>query len=227
MKRLIILLSILAALFINIPAEAATLTTQIARVREYLYQTDSTNSTYSDATITEAINAGQDIISDLLCYSANDENVLTASCAYTTSSVSITSPTGFKKIIGIYDAATYKPYIQIKPEEAHRLYSATTKDPAFFINGGTIKYFPASTAPGTLEVTYLKKYTTLASGSDTITVQTDYLDMLTLAATWYILQLDNQANRAAAVYKLLTDRVTIKNNAEINSNVIERVQGGK
>ena len=226
MKRLILLALLLVAFFAT-TAEAATLTTQIARTRELLYQSDSSNSTYTDTLITEAINTSQDLLSNLLSYSANYENVLKASCAYVTGSVSLTSPTGFKKIITIYDAATYKPYIQIKPEEAHRLYSATTKDPAFMIDGGTIKYFPASTASGTLEVVYLKAYTTLTSGSDTVTVQTRYLNHLTLASVWYILQADNQQARANNIYKLLTDLVTIENNAMTNTNVIERVQGGK
>lgn len=226
MKRLFLIILLLVAFFAT-TAEAATLTTQIARVREYLYQTDSTNSTYTDAQITEAINTSQDLLSNLLSYSANYENVLKTSCAYTTSSVSITAPSNFKKIISIYDAATYKPYIQVKPEEAHRLYSATTKDPAFLIDGGTIKYFPASTGSGTLKVVYLKAYTTLSSGSDTITVQTRYLNALTLAAVWYVLQADNQQARAANIYKLLTDLITIENNAMVNSNVIERVQGAK
>jgi hypothetical protein len=226
MKRLILFL-LLATILVTGQADAATLTTQIARVREYLYQTDSNNSTYTDAQITEAINTSQDLLSNLLSYSANFENVLKSSQAYVTGSVSLTSPTGFKKIITVYDAATYKPYIQIKPEEAHRLYSATTKDPAFFIDGGTIKYFPASTASGTLEVVYLKAYTTLSSGSDTITVQARYLNILTLASVWYVLQADNQTARAGNIYKLLTDLVTIENNALVNTNVIERVQGGK
>jgi len=226
MKRLILSTLLLVAFFAT-TAEAATLTTEIARVREYLYQTDSSNTTVTDTAITEAINTSQDLLSNLLSYSANFENVLKASCAYVTGSVSLTSPAGFKKIITIYDAATYKPYIQVKPEEAHRLYSATTKDPAFFIDGGTIKYFPASTASGTLEVIYLKAYTTLSSGSDTITVQARYLNLLTLASVWYILQADNQQARAANIYKLLTDLVTIENNSLINTNVIERVQGGK
>lgn len=226
MKRLILSTLLLVAFFAT-TADAATLTTQIARTREMLFSTDSSNSVYSDTLITEAINTSQDLLSNLLSYSANFENVLKSSCAYVTGSVSLTSPTGFKKIITVYDAATYKPYIQVKPEEAHRLYSATTKDPAFFIDGGTIKYFPASTASGTLEVVYLKAYTTLSSGSDTITVQARYLNILTLASVWYVLQADNQQARAANIYKLLTDLVTIENNSMVNSNVIERVQGGK
>lgn len=224
MKRLILSTLLLVAFFAT-TAEAATLTTQIARTRELLYQSDSSNSTYTDTLITEAINTSQDLLSNLLSYSANYENVLKASCAYVTGSVSLTSPTGFKKIITIYDAATYKPYIQIKPEEAHRLYSATTKDPAFLIDGGTIKYYPASTAPGTLEVVFLKGYPIL-SGSDTITVQARYLNLLTLASVWYILQADNQQARAANIYKLLTDLVTIENNSMVNTNVVEKVQGG-
>lgn len=186
MKR-IFFTTLLVIAFFATTVGAATLTTQIARTREMLFSTDSSNSVYSDTLITEAINSSQDLLSNLLSYSANYENVLKASCAYVTGSVSLTSPIGFKKIITIYDAATYKPYIQIKPEEAHRLYSATTKDPAFFIDGGTIKYFPASVSSGTLEVVYLKAYTAL-SGSDTVTVQTRYLNLLTLASVWYILQ---------------------------------------
>ena len=98
MKRLVIFL-LLATILVTGTAEAATLTTEIARVRSYLYQDDASNSTVTDATITEAINSGQDLLSNLLSYSANYENVLTASAAYTTSSVSITAPSNFKKII--------------------------------------------------------------------------------------------------------------------------------
>lgn len=225
MKRLI-LISLLLVAFFATTAEAVTLSQEIARVREYLYQTDSSNSTLTDTAITEAVNQSQDLLSNLLSYSANFENVLKASCAYVTGSVSLTSPTNFKKIIALYDASTYKPYIQIKPEEAHRLYFATTKDPAFFIDGGTIKYYPASIASGTLEVVYLKSYTTLVNTSDTIAVQTRFLNLLTLASAWYILQLDNQQARAANVYKLLSDLITIENTANVNTNVIERVSNG-
>jgi len=207
-------------------AEAATLTTEIARVRTYIMQEDSSNSTFSDATITEAIQSGQELLCNLLSYSANYENVLTSQCAYTTGSVSITAPSGMKKILEVYDLATLKPYIQIKPEEAHRLYGATTKDPMFMINGGTIKFYPAATAPGTLEVNFLKAYTPLSFGSDTISVQTRYLNLLTLASAMLILTWDNQSARAGALKQSLTDQITIENQQMMNSNIIEKTQGG-
>lgn len=227
MKRLIILLSILAVVFINIPADAATLTTEIARVREYLYQTDSSNSTYTDTQITEAINQGQDLLSNLLSYSANYENVTDAQLSATTGSVSVSLPSNFKKVINFSSTPVHKPYIQIKPEENFRLYSATDKDPCFLLSGGTLAFRPAVTATSYFNLTYLKSYARLTSGSDIITVQDRYLNALTLAAVWYILQADNQQARAANIYKLLTDITTIENNSMINSNVIERVQGGK
>lgn len=223
MKKLILLLAIIVNFGV---CEAATLTTEIARVREMVYQTDSSNSVYSDTLVTEAIQSGQEMLGNLLSYSSNYENVLTAQCAYTTGSVSITSPTGLKKVIEIYDLATLKPYIQIKPEEAHRLYLGTTKDPMFMINGGTIKFYPAATAPGTLEVNFLKAYTPLSSGSDTITVQTRYLNLLTLASAMLLLTWDNQSARAGALKQSLTDQITIENQQMMNSNVIEKASGG-
>ena len=226
MKRLIILLSILAALFINIPAEAATLATQIARVREYLYQTDSTNSTYTDTQITEAINQGQDLLSNLLSYSANYENVTSTQLSATTGSVSVSLPSNFKKVIN-FSSILGKPYIQIKPEETFRLYLATDKDPCFLLSGGVLAFRPAVTARSFFDLTYLKSYAQLTSGADTVMVQSRYLNILTLASVWYVLQADNQQARAANIYKLLTDLITIENNAMINSNVIERVQGAK
>lgn len=227
MKRfLIATLLLISIALIAIPADGATLTTEIARVREMVYSTDSANSVYTDTLITEAIQSGQELLGNLLSYSANYENVLTAQCAYTTGSVSITSPTGMKKVIEIFDVATLKPYIQIKPEEAHRLYSATTKDPMFMINGGTIKFYPAATAPGTLEVNFLKAYTPLSSGSDTISVQTRYLNLLTLASAMLILTWDNQSARAGALKQSLTDQITIENQQMMNSNVIEKASGG-
>jgi len=221
-----LLLSICGVFIVNMSANAATLTTEIARVREYVYETDSANSVYTDALITEAIQSGQELVGNLLSYSSNYENVLTSQCAYITVSVSITSPTGMKKVIEIFDVATLKPYIQIKPEDAHRLYSATTKDPMFMINGGVIKFYPAATAPGTLEVNFLKAYTPLSSGSDVISVQTRYLNLLTLASAMLILTWDNQAARAGALKQSLTDQITIENQQMLNSNVIEKTQGG-
>ena len=91
-----------------IPVQARTLTEQIARTREYIYQTDAANSTFSDAQITEAINSGQELLSNLLSYSANWENIATE--AYqtigTTGETSLYFPNstvavGFKKMISL------------------------------------------------------------------------------------------------------------------------------
>jgi hypothetical protein len=242
MKRICILTFTLMSFFIYTFAEAATLTTQIARTREYLYQSDSANSTYTDAQITEAINQGQELLSNLLSYSANWENISYALYASSkTSEAYFSIPTsttavGLKKIISAFitwptDAFSVKrPMIQVKPEEfPYRFYQGSTKDPTFFMGDGLFRYCPAHPGGGYVWVSilYLKKYTTLSSGSETVTVQDRYLNLLTLCSVWYILQADNQQARAANIYKLLTDLVTIENNALVNTNVIERVQGGK
>lgn len=234
MKRLILFL-LLATILVAGQADAATLTTEIARVREYLYQDTAANSTITDTAITEAINTSQDLLSNLLSYSANYENIVFTSLnSTTTGEVSATLPVDLKKIISvsiIYPGSTYltaKPLIQIKPEEwTAKYYSGTAKDPVYSVVNSRLTFWPANTG-GTLTImiTYLRAYTTLSSGGTTITVQDRYLNLLTLASVWYILQADNQQARAANIYKLLTDLVTIENNSMANSNIIERIQGG-
>jgi len=224
MKKIIVIITFLL-LFTTI-AEAATLTTTIVRVREYLYETDSTNSIYSDALITEAINEGQNTLSNLLSLSSNWENKTNADCVYTTGAVSVSAPTGLSRVLAVWDSTTNKPYIQVKPENSFQLFSATAKDPMFDISNGVINFRPAAAAPGTLEISYLKAYPELTSGSDTLSVQTRYTRMLIYASTWIILKNDNQTARAENVYKLLTDLVTIENTAKNNTNITERAQQG-
>jgi hypothetical protein len=226
-------LALLLVAFFATTAEAATLTTQIARVREYLYQTDSSNSTYTDTQITEAIKESMTLLENLLSYSARQDNINTATMSYDTGSVllysgttSVYLPSYFGKIIALYDS-TGKPYIQIKPEEAFRTRTATTKDPVFIMLNGIFYIYPAPTSSGTLTMIYSKRYFISIDASATISVEEKHINKLTLAAVWYILQADNQQARAANIYKLLTDLVTIENNALVNTNVIERVQGGK
>jgi len=238
-----LLLSICGVLIVNMSADAATLATERARVREMLYETDSTNSVYSDALINEAINEGQNLLSNLLSYSANYENVYyTYGLSSTTGETSIACASvsvEFKKIISasiLYPGGTVAgitPLIQVKPEEMPiRYYKGTLKDPTFFIGNSTsnvknIFFYPANPG-GTIGLyfTLLKPYTKLVTDSDTITVQDRYLNLLTLAAAMLVLTWDNQTTRAAALKQSLTDLLTIENNQMLNSNVIEKVTGG-
>lgn len=231
MKKIIAILFIWF-LFSGI-AYSATLTTQIARTREMLFSTDSSNSVYSDTQITEAIKEGMTLLENLLSYSARQDNINTATMSYDTGSVllysgttSVYLPSYFGKIICLYDT-TGKPYIQIKPEEVFKVKTATTKDPVFVMLNGVFYIYPAPTSSGTLTMIYSKRYFISIDASATISVEEKHINKLTLAAVWYILQADNQQARAANIYKLLTDLVTIENNAMINSNVIERIQAVK
>lgn len=231
MKRLILFL-LLATILVTGQADAATFATQIARVREYLYQTDSSNSIYTDEQITEAINEGMVLLENILSYSARPDNICVDNMSFDTGSVtlyygtsSVFLPPLFGKIIALYDS-TGKPYIQIKPEEAFRTRTATTKDPVFIMLNGIFYIYPAPTTSGTLKMIYSKIYY-ISPIDGSLTVEFKHLNKLTLAAVWYILQADNQTARAGNIYKLLTDLVTIENNALVNTNVIERVQGGK
>ena len=237
MKRFII--AIMALLVFATSAEAVTLAQEIARCREYLYETSSDNSVYTDAQITEAINSAQDLLSNLLSYSSNHENIINSSIAVTaTGEVCIAPaslPVSLKKIISYSiiwpggTASSMTPCIQIKPEEyPFRFYKGTTKDPVYFYTAGYLWFYPAN--PGGVMGHYivgLKAYTRLVNTTDTVTVQDRYLNFLTLASVWYVLQADNQTNRAGNIYKLLTDLITIENTAMVNSNVVERVQGAK
>lgn len=237
MKRLILITLLLVAFFAT-AAEAVTLSQEIARVREYLYQTDSSNSTYTDTQITEAINQGQDLLTNLLSASSNLENVVYLNNYFsitgeaTLSLSSSTVAVGLKRLISLSiewpGTTQFVPAIQIKPEEfPSRYYKGTIKDPVFFIANNTISIYPGN--PGGFEIVmcvYIKGYTALVNTSDTVTVQTRYLNFLTLAAVWYMLQTDNQQARAANVYKLLSDLITIENTANVNTNVIERVSNG-
>ena len=227
MKKIMFLILALM-LLTNVASEAscATLTTEIAAVRAELYQTDSSNSIFSDAQITSGINQGQEMLANLLSASSNYENCLTASASYITGAVTLTSPTYFKKIVEVFDS-TGKPYIQIKPEEAHRLYGTnTTKDPVFMFEAGVLNFRPAATAPGTMYIRYVKGYPRLSTGSDVIAVQDRYLDLLTYTAAFILLQNDNQTARAAALKQTVTEQIQIENTNMLNSNVIEKMQQG-
>lgn len=233
-----LLLSICGVLIVNMPADAATLATERARVREMLYETDSTNSVYSDALINEAINEGQNLLSNLLSYSANYDNIGVYGYVRTTASVSLTASligTRFKKVIGVWgrlDATTagtpWKSFIQIKPEEDFRAYSITNKDPMWYYSDGAFAFYPANVSGQTdlIYVKYLKGYTNTDTDSVTLDIQPRYERMLTLAAAMLILTWDNQATRAAALKQSLTDLITIENQQMLNSNVIEKASGG-
>lgn len=240
MKKIILLATCLI-LATTCIAEARTLTEQIARTREYIYQTDSANSTVTDAQVTEAINSGQELLSNLLSYSANHENVLWSTTVSTTTGETTFTPlgastlaVGFKKVISVslvYPGSAFTamiPAIQVKPEDnPTRFYKATLKDPVFFIQNNALLVYPGNPG-GTMYVvyTYLKKYTRLSTGSETVTVQDRYLDLLTLASAMNLLTWDNQTARAAALKASLTDQLTTENNMMTNSNVIEKVSGG-
>ncbi len=224
MKKIMVIATLIL-LFATI-CEGATLTTEIDAVRTEIYQTDSANSTITDAQIKMAINQSQEQLCNLLTYGANYENCITASCSYITGAVTLTSPTAFKKIIEVWDSAG-KPYIQIKPEETHRLYGTnTTKDPIFSIEGGVISFRPAATTSGTMYIKYLKGYPRLSSGSDIIAVQDRYLDLITWGAAFILLQNDNQPTAAMGKKQTVTDQLTIENNQMGNGNIVEKMTGG-
>jgi uncharacterized protein YxeA len=238
MKKIIVTITFL--LLFATMAQAATLTTEIARVREYLYDNDSANALYTDTQITEAINQGQEMLSNLLSYSSNHENVMFGySFSLNTGEtlLSLSSSTiavGFKKIISFgvvwpgTSSANAQMAIQVRPEDfPTRYYKGTTKDPTFILTANYIYFYPAN--PGGLTgfyYLYLKRYTKLTGGGDTVTVQDRYLNLLTLSAAMLVLEWDNQTTRAAALKQSLTDQITVENNQMNNSNVIEKTLTG-
>lgn len=232
MKRLIISILLLVAFFAT-TAEAATLTTTIARVREYLYEPSAANSIYTDTQITEAINEAQCLLEDLLSASANFENISKKQFAVMTGETSISLANLMaQKFKGILNASillngVYKPMIQVRPEEfAPRFYNGTTKDPVFCFIDGALNFFPAALSSTTVEISYTKYYAPLVSGSDTLEVQMRFERVLLYAACYIVLAADHQKARADNFYKLLIDLITIKNQKAANGIIPERVQGG-
>lgn len=232
MKRLLVIMLLFSLVGIG---HAGTASDEITAVRSLLFQTESANSIYSDTQILNALNAAQDLLSNLLTYSANHENVAYVTATSTTTSeasfATATISVDLKKIIAAavtYPSGTMTPMIQVKPEEMPYRYSkGTTKDPVYFVGGGNFYFYPAN--PGgttTFYFTILKPYPTLATTASTVYVQTRYLNALRIAATWYVLQADNQTNRAALLYKQLTDLLSIENQMMMNSNVIEKPPAG-
>lgn len=224
----------IAILFVCVTSvEASTLATFRARVREYLYQTDSANSIYPDAMLNESINEGQRLLENLLTGSSNYENVSRKQFLVVTGETSITSASftayNFKSILNasICFGGVYKPMIQVKSEEfAPRFANATTKDPVYCFLDGTFTFYPAATAPTTVEVVISKFYTPLSGDSDTLMVQARFERILIYATSYIVLMLDNQQTRAANVYKLMSELVALENQKAINGNIIEPIPAG-
>lgn len=216
----------LTLLLINFAYASTSLLTTRGRVREYLYETDSTNTNYSDTMINESIKQAENMLMDALPASANYNLLQTAAVTLTASKNTYSLPTDFRKLI----AASYlnKPCIQVKPEEFYaKPLNATTKDPMFVILNSTIKFFPDPTSGATAEILYLKQVTQLTSDSDTLSTLLEYDNLVVLLATNHLLKLDNQVIRTQGIDQLIQQYITLIQQNIINSNVIEKVPNAK
>lgn len=217
-----ILFALILSLVVIDAAHATILSSVRTRVREYLYETDSTNTNFTDTMINESIRQAENMLMDALPASANYNLLQTAAVTLTASKNTYSLPSDFRKTIAV--SYLNKPAIQIKPEELYaKQLLATTKDPSFVILNSTIKFFPDPSAGSTAEILYLKQVTQLSSDGDTISTLLEYDNIITLIATSHLLKIDNQPLRAAEVDKLIQQYITLIQQNIINSNVIERV----
>lgn len=224
MKRLIIAILILFLCF-DI-AGATTLSDARTRVREMLYETDSTNSIYSDTLLNEAIKEAQFMVLESLPFSANYNMLTTAAVTLINGQATYSLPADF----WAYVSCSYKgtPAIQIRPEEYYgKVRQATIKDPLFCIIASKLVLLPTPTTGDTMEIQYVKTPTDLATDTTSISLLAEYDRLIAVGATWYILNLDNQATRAATTEKLFIALIQKKIDMLRNSNIVEKVTNAK
>jgi len=202
---------------------ATTLLDVRTRVRAYLHETDTTNSTWTDAQVTQAVNAAQDYITNALPASCHYNLITKKAQAMTPSQSTYALPADFKSIISVrHWANTDTPLIQLTPiNYLTGSYKATTKDPAYFIMGTDINVYPAPTLNQQMDYLYMKQPTRLSGDSDVVTLLTIYDEALVIAASLHLLSMDNQKDRASAVKAYLD--LQLANIAEFfyNSNIVE------
>jgi len=219
-----ILIALLLVLSFSTIVEATTLSTIRGRVREYLYETDEINTIYTNTFINEAINEAQYMVLDVLPTSANYNMLTTYSVAISSVTNSYSLPTDFRSVVA---TSLYgKPIIQLKQEEFYGKYlNATTKDPMFCIFNNKINVYPATT--GTLEIMYMKQPTFLDADTKEVSTIQEFDKLITMAATIYILRLDNQVARSEAIARQFLDEVQMKGGTYINTNQVNKTGGGK
>lgn len=219
-----ILIALLLVLSFSTISEATTLATIRGRVREYLYETDEINTIYTNTFINEAINEAQYMVLDVLPTSANYNMLTTYSVAISSVTNSYSLPTDFRSVVA---TSLYgKPIIQLKQEEFYGKYlNATTKDPMFCIFNNKINVYPATT--GTLEIMYMKQPTFLDADTKEVSTIQEFDKLITMAATIYVLRLDNQVARSEAIARQFLDEVQMKGGTYINTNQVNKTGGGK
>lgn len=224
-----VVISLLLILALVVPAGATTLTSMTATVRALLYETETSNTIYTDAQITDAINEATFFLLDVLPYSGNYNMLNTAAVTLTSGRNTYSLPTGFR----VYVSGTYKgtAMIQLKPEEVYsKPRQANTKDPFFTIINSQIVLYPTPTTGDTCEILFMKAPTVLSSGSDTISLFTEYDRLLALKAVMYLLSWDNQPARITTIEKELNTLLQVKIQAILNKNIsgeIKKVPNGQ
>lgn len=209
-------------LFLYNTCFAADYTTTRARVREYLYEPSSTNSVYSDTLLNESIDKAQDFLLDMMPVSAhyNMQTLYTTTTTASTSAVAL--PSDFRNVLSVKVGT--KQAWQIKANDFHNsvLKKATTNDPAFYIMNTSLMLYPTPTDSTTaVELLYVKKPNKWVTDGTTISLLDIYLPLVALEAARYVLMQDNQANRAAAVEKLLISEMQAVQIRQTNTNNVE------
>ena len=132
-------------------------------------------------------------------------------------------PTDFRTVISV--SANNKPVIQLREEEFYGKYlNATIKDPMFCIYNNKINIYP-STLTGTMEIMYMKQPTYLDDDTDVLSLIAEYDRLIILAATIYVLRVDNQTMRSETIARQFLDEVSMKSGTYFNTNSVNKKQG--
>lgn len=220
MRKLFIALIIV--LFTINTATATTLLEIKTKVRNYLHESDTTNTNYNDTMCVEAVNTSIEFLINTLPTSCH-YNLLELKLQACTPNVGeYALPTDFKFIVSTKFYADNTPMIQLSPMNfATARNKATAKDPAFMIYGSKIYIFPYPTLNQQFDYMYMKQPAKMVSDSDTIPLLPIYDEPIVLGAVVHILNMDNQSVRAATIEKYLANQLTGITNAMLSKNAVQ------
>lgn len=218
MKKFIIAIFMIL-IFSNI-AYSMTLAECRGRIREYLYETDESNTLYSNTMIKEAITQAQYFVLDILPASANYNMLITSTIALANGTAEYSLPVDFRRVVNF--KINGKQATLLKPEEYYNKSALIgTKDVAYCIIGSKLVISPTPTAVGISELLYMKQPAILTSDSSTLTTLFEFDNLVVLSAVQYLLFTDNQSARAISVTNEITKNIKSIVNRFDNTNIKE------
>lgn len=210
-KTALALIFILCFSFI---AEAGTRSALRDKVRSLMNE-PSGNSNYSDTDINDALNFGIDYLSNNLADSYQHRAITKITGTLTTDNF-ISVPADFRKVIAVKIYSKQATFLKMDQFFNKENYISTT-DPHYAVYGDKIYFYPAGNM--TYEVFYMKRPALMSIDSDTTPIiwNSEIDRPLTLIAAAYMLNCDNQTNKAKGFESMAEKYISAVNGSYINT----------